>query len=257
MKTYLEEIRKNRPLIHHITNEVTMRDCANICLSLGGSPVMAMDPRESEEVTSYAQALVINIGLLNEDKKLAIKKSISMANKKAIPVILDPVGVSLSKYRREFIKDLLENLKIDIIKGNHDEIKVLSGFEVKNKSLESIEGFEKASDHSLRLARSYETIVVATGEIDLVASNQGQAYLEGGSRLFRDITGGGCMLNTIIGCFASVSKNRLDGTIKALEYMNQVGELAEGKVASLSIGSFLSEIFNTSYQLSKSLTNLE
>ena len=48
----LENVRGKCPLIHNITNYVTVNDCANIVLAAGASPIMSDDPEEVEESTA-------------------------------------------------------------------------------------------------------------------------------------------------------------------------------------------------------------
>lgn len=53
-----EKIQQKRPIIHCITNAVTVNDCANILLAAGASPTMAHHPREVEEITAGTAALI-------------------------------------------------------------------------------------------------------------------------------------------------------------------------------------------------------
>ena len=64
--TCLEQVRKKSPLIHNITNYVTVNDVANIILACGASPIMADEKDEVEEITALCQGLNINIGTLNQ-----------------------------------------------------------------------------------------------------------------------------------------------------------------------------------------------
>ena len=99
-------VKKNRPLIHCITNFVTANDCANILLACGASPVMAEAPQESAEVTAHARGLCLNMGTLTRDKAEAMLSSGKEANRRGIPVVLDPVGIGLTSFRRETAKQL-------------------------------------------------------------------------------------------------------------------------------------------------------
>ncbi|MDD1694987.1 MAG: hydroxyethylthiazole kinase, partial [Methanoregula sp.] len=124
-------VREKRPLVHHITNYVTVNDCANITLCAGGAPVMADAADEVEEMAAIASALVLNIGTLNPVQIESMVLAGRMANDRKIPVILDPVGAGATQYRTKTARRLLDTLDIAIIKGNAGEIGVLAGAEAK------------------------------------------------------------------------------------------------------------------------------
>lgn len=120
------EVRNSRPLIHCITNYVTANDCANILLACSASPVMADEVREAAEITRIAEGLLINIGTLNQQTVPAMFSAGKKANERALPVVLDPVGVGASAYRRDTVGELLEQIHFDIIRGNLSEIRCLA-----------------------------------------------------------------------------------------------------------------------------------
>lgn len=62
---YLDNVRKKTPLVHNITNYVTVNDVANMLLACGGSPIMSDEPDDVEDITSICGGLNINIGTLN------------------------------------------------------------------------------------------------------------------------------------------------------------------------------------------------
>lgn len=121
------ELRTARPLVHHITNYVTINDCANITLCIGASPVMADAPEEMAEMVSLAGALVLNIGTLNSRTVESMLLAGKVAKEKDIPIILDPVGAGATSYRTQTAQMLIEQLSPAIIKGNAGEISVLAG----------------------------------------------------------------------------------------------------------------------------------
>ena len=115
------QLRERRPLVHHITNYVTVNDCANITISVGAAPVMADAPEEVCEMVTFAGALVLNIGTLNKGQIESMLLAGGMANDRRIPVILDPVGAGATRFRTESAQRLLDELKITILKGNAGE----------------------------------------------------------------------------------------------------------------------------------------
>ncbi len=130
-------VRDQRPLIHHITNYVTVNDCANITLCAGGSPVMADALEEAADMAALAGALVLNIGTLNHVQVEAMLAAGTVANERGIPVILDPVGAGATPYRTETTRQLLEELKISVLKGNAAEIGVIAGVKAVVRGVDS------------------------------------------------------------------------------------------------------------------------
>ncbi len=119
----LKELKERRPLVHNITNYVTVNDCANIILALGGSPVMADDISEVEDMVAIASSLVINMGTLSERTVGSMIKAGKRANQLHIPVIFDPVGVGATPYRNKVAQTLLNEIHFAVIRGNMSEIK--------------------------------------------------------------------------------------------------------------------------------------
>ena len=133
----LNRLKNKKPLIHNITNYVTVNDCANILLAIGASPIMADDLKESADITSIASALVINIGTLNERTIESMIASGKKANELNIPVVLDPVGAGASSFRNETTKRILEEIKISVLRGNISEIKFIAGLESEKKGVDA------------------------------------------------------------------------------------------------------------------------
>ena len=104
LKEMLDHVREKCPLIHNITNYVTVNDCANILLACGGSPIMADDAEEAEEITAICGGLNINIGTLNQRTIPAMHLAGKKANELGHPVVLDPVGAGASKLRTNTAK---------------------------------------------------------------------------------------------------------------------------------------------------------
>ncbi len=105
----VDKLRKQRPIVHEITNYVTAESCADVALAAGASPIMADEPEEAAEITAGANALILNLGTLNFNKQIAMERSVAAAKAKGIPIILDPVGVMASKFRLDFALKLLNN----------------------------------------------------------------------------------------------------------------------------------------------------
>ena len=163
IKAVLENTQNRTPMVHSITNNVTINDCANIILAAGGTAIMAQDEREVEEITSHAQALVINMGAVRAQE--AMLRAAKIAKRNGRPVVLDPVAAGASTLRREMCSRLLSENLVSVIRGNASEVRALAaGAEqetgVEASALDSVT--EAAIQASLeKLSRGRTTIVVA------------------------------------------------------------------------------------------------
>ena len=126
LKTAFENLRSRSPLIHNITNYVTVNDCANMVLACGASPIMADDAAEVEEITAICGGLNINIGTLNSRTVTSMLLAGKKANQLGHPVVLDPVGAGASRLRTDTAFRLLREVQFTVIRGNISEIKTLA-----------------------------------------------------------------------------------------------------------------------------------
>ena len=241
----LTNVRKRAPLVHCITNYVTVNDCANILLACGGSPIMADDIREVEEITSICQALVINIGTLNERTIQSMLMAGKKANELGHPVILDPVGAGASRLRTETAFSLLENIQFSVIRGNISEIKTLCGGSCRTQGVDacaadrvSEDTLEEAVTFAKSLAKQTSAIIAMTGAIDIVANDQRAYIIRNGRPMMSRITGTGCMLTCVIGAYcAANSSTLLEAVAAAVCLMGLCGELAQDKTNQLGGGT--------------------
>lgn len=236
-------VRQKRPLVHAITNYVTIRDCANIMLACGGSPIMADAPEEAAGITSGCDGLVLNLGMLNETKKEAMRASAAVAAERGKPVVLDPVGVSASPYRLSFALELLRSMAVSVIRGNASEIRTLSAGEALSKGVDAVlkDDWDRQVKMAKELSLKYSAVTVQTGEIDLVTDGQAACLLRNGTPMMGRITGSGCMLSALTGVFCAASPEDLfDACSCAACMMGLAGEAAAGKAerAGEGLGSF-------------------
>ncbi|TYB31457.1 MAG: hydroxyethylthiazole kinase [Candidatus Mcinerneyibacterium aminivorans] len=229
MKNIFNKIKTDKPLVHHITNYVTVNDCANTTLYWGGLPVMAHSKEEVDDMVELASSLVLNIGTLDKKQMEAMLKAGKKANELDIPVILDPVGVGATSYRTEMAVNLLNELDIAVISGNKGEITVLAGKKGQVKGVESVGKYNEIIKNSKALAQNSSSIVVVSGKEDIV-TNGFQIYkIKNGSKLLGKVVGTGCMLTSTIGVFAGVSDDYFDSTIKAVVSYGIAGEISAEK----------------------------
>ena len=262
IKTYignlLENVRERAPLVHHITNYVTVNDCANITLSIGASPVMADDINEVEAMTSIASSLVINIGTLNSRTVECMIKAGKKANEVGIPVILDPVGAGATPYRTKVAKTIMDNIELAVIRGNLSEIKTLYGINTKTKGVDSLydtsikDELEKGKLLAKDFSKRVGSIIAITGAVDIVTDGKMIYTVENGHKIMSKITGTGCMCSSLIGSYLGTNEDNLLAALSGVVSMGISGELAyESLKEGEGTGTFKVRIMDNIYNLSK------
>jgi len=195
---------------------------------------------------SNADVLLLNIGTPSEEQLSAMMLAQDTANKKGIPILLDPVGYGATKYRNDVVNEILKNGPVSVIKGNYGEISALAGIKGKVKGVDSL-GVQK-SDFYLTLkslSKKHEAIIIATGKEDLITNYDRSAAVSGGNHLLTYITGSGCLLGSIIASVLATGKDLFAGCISGLIAL----KLASEKVKAKEIGSFRVELFNQLFTL--------
>ena len=173
---FLQAVRDQRPLVHHITNWVTIFDCAQVVKCFGASPVMAHAPEEAADMTGIASALVLNIGTLTTEVVESMKLAAAAANRKGIPVVLDACGAGATRYRDQKTLELLDAAKISVIKGNSSEIARVAGLAVETKGVDAGQVAADLREVARALAAKRACTVVITGAEDIVAGD-GKLFL--------------------------------------------------------------------------------
>lgn len=242
IKTYLNNLKEKNPLIHCITNYVTVNDVANSLIAIGASPVMTDEPSESGEMTAISNGLLINLGTLNLNTIKAMQNSIKMANSLNLPVVLDPVGVGASTLRNETAINFLKEYKFSIIKGNISEIKFLNGEKSIAKGVDA--SLKDLNDDVLNrvnlakeLSKKTDAAIVITGKIDVVAFKNEAYLLKNGSSLMGKFSGSGCILGGICTAFLASNTNPLKSAIMGVLTECIAGELVRGKNVLSDMGS--------------------
>ena len=228
LEPILTYIQQEAPLIHCITNPISINDCANILLAIGARPIMAEHPDEVAEITAIAKGLALNLGNITDARMASMKISAGAAKDKGIPFVLDLVGLSCSRLRQKYAKELLQIAVPDIIKGNISELRTLLGLpttpgmgvEAGQKEMVTKENALEYARIFQKQAREYHTLLLATGPIDLVVSSEEAYIIANGSNALASITGTGCMNNVLAGaCLAGVhgiSSQATNNTLAAI-----------------------------------------
>jgi len=255
----LNNVKEKNPLVHHITNYVTVNDCANITLAIGGSPVMAEDINEVYDMVSLASTLVINIGTLNSVSVESMMVAGKRANELNIPVILDPVGVGATSYRTATAKRIISEVKLAVIRGNLSEIKTLYGADSKTKGVDSIDsisenGNERADEKEMAkaLAKELNTVIAVTGAVDIITDGETLYSVENGHKIMAKVTGTGCMCTSLIGSYLGAGDNNLIAAVAGVVSMGIAGEIAfEGLDKNMGgTGTLKVKILDAIYNLS-------
>jgi len=239
----LNKVRENKPLVHHITNYVTVNDCANITLAIGASPVMADDIGEAADIASIAQAVVLNMGTLNERTIPSMIAAGKAANTKGIPVVFDPVGAGASKLRNDTAASIISEVKLSVIRGNISEIKFIAGLSSQTKGVDASENdiarADNAGQTARALAQKLNCVVVISGAVDTVSNGKKIVFVENGHPMLGNLTGTGCMCSSLIGSFCGAAQNEpLASAVAAMMCMGIAGELAYENAGQRGNGSF-------------------
>ena len=239
LKEMLKNVREKAPLIHNITNYVTVNDCANILLACGASPIMADDIGEVEEITSICTGLNINIGTLNERTIAAMLAAGKKANELNHPTVLDPVGAGASKLRTHTAKELLEQVKFSVIRGNISEIKSLylgststKGVDADIADFVNKENLPQTVKFAKEFAKSTGSVIVITSAIDIVADSETAYCIHNGDAMMSRITGSGCQLSAMMAAYISANKeDTLKAALACVCAMGLCGEIAKKRMS--------------------------
>lgn len=230
----LNDLQTKEPLVHHITNTVTINDCANITLCIGAAPVMAEAPEEVAEMVAMAGALVLNIGTLSKAQISAMLIAGRVANDLGVPVVLDPVGAGATLFRTESARQLLTELQVAVVKGNAGEIGLLAGAPGRVRGVDSagLDGDPVAVCKTL--AEAYSCTVAMSGATDIVTDGEQVVLIDNGVPLMGSVSGTGCMVSSIAGAFAAGSRDLACSTTAALAAFGLAGENAARRASGPS-----------------------
>ena len=265
----MQQVKEKEPLVQCITNFVTVNDCANILLSIGATPTMAMDCREVEEAVAKVSALVCNMGAIEhlESMLLAGKE----ANRLHIPVVLDPVGAGGTTLRQEAASLLIQEVQFAAMRGNASEIKAIAGIHSRGRGVDAAKE-DIISENSLQkdieifeeLAKRIHTVVAVSGPIDVITNGEQTMLIRNGCPTMARITGSGCMLTTLMGAFCGANEEQIfEAAALAVAVMGIAGELAEEKRIQNKTGNatfrnaLIDAIFNITAEQIKEKINYE
>ncbi|SCZ95021.1 BZ3500_MvSof-1268-A1-R1_Chr11-3g03550 [Microbotryum saponariae] len=224
---------EHRTLVHHLTNQVVMNDCANLTLALGCSPIMSVVPQELDQLAGYLGCLLLNLGTATLDQVSAQRQAGRAANRVGKLVVFDPVGCGATVHRRGMADQLMDDVRVSVCKGNAGEIGSLLGSkEVKSRGVDSVgKGFADPASVVRDLARREKFTVAMSGEVDYISNGEVVVKLSNGHDYQGIITGSGCMASTAVACFASLPLEK-DETIASRAFLAAVTGITAINVAA-------------------------
>ncbi|MBR5734096.1 MAG: hydroxyethylthiazole kinase [Desulfovibrionaceae bacterium] len=252
MAETLQATKNIRPLVHNLTNMVVMHITVNALLAFGASPIMAHEKAEMDDMLNLASALVLNIGTLDLKTIPAMRMAGSLAKKRGIPTVLDPVGAGASKLRTETSLTLLEEASPAVLRGNASEIMALSGADAKTKGVDSLHDSKDAITSAMLLAERWNCTVSVSGKDDIITDGCRIARISGGSPLMASISGMGCTSTALTAaCVAGARHAGFDaftGAAAAMAAMAEAGSNAAQKANGP--GTFFAHFMDELYALS-------
>lgn len=243
----LERVRRDKPLVHHLTNLVTIYDCANIVKAFGASPVMSHAREEVADMARMASALVLNIGTLDTEFIEAMLLAGKSANEKGIPVVIDVCGAGATRYRDEKCLQILDELDVSIIKGNSSEVARIAGEDVKTRGVDAVDTGADLKEVAGSLARERDCTVVITGKDDIVADGNRAVWVHNGHPMMADVVGTGCMATSVIGTFAAVEPDYVAASVSGLVCFEVAAEFAA--LLAAGPGSFKEHLYDAVYNM--------
>ena len=221
MYAWMDAVQRTAPLVHSITNYVTVNDCANALLAIGARPVMSHDPREAAEITRGSQALELNLGATEYIDAMFL--SGQAAREKGIPRVIDPVGISGSTFRRETLHRMIAELQPTAIRGNYSEIHALLANAGTGTGVDAVVDAAHPALSGDALARGmqdylrtldFPMILVASGREDIIASRDALCFVKNGSPRMSRVTGTGCMATELLAAFLAVADGEEEKTLQ-------------------------------------------
>ncbi len=252
---YYENIQKNKPLVHQITNYVSANNQANITLAVGARPVMAEHPDELEEILAQTDSLLLNIGTIDKKREAVLLRAAELAKHYKVPVVLDPVGVGASRIRKRMVFKLLEIGDVDIIKGNAGEILSLCDIYIDKAAISGVDYISnnkyfnsRVINKFIEFSRKFNVLIVITGQEDIVIGHSYQIRINNGAPLLGKITGSGCMMGSLIASSLAICSNPMIAAVTGISIMDISGQLAAKKARGP--GSFRMHFFDEVANLS-------
>ncbi|MGL4952148.1 MAG: hydroxyethylthiazole kinase [Mycoplasma sp.] len=251
-----KKIKSEHPLVHCITNVVSMNDCANALLAVDAHPIMTDYHKESKDITLQSKVIYINIGTLNKDLIKSTIKSLNCAKENKIPIVLDPVGINVSKCRKKFIKKIIKKYKPTVIKGNLTEIKSLVYDQIIGDGIEASKYYEIESSNVKLIARfcrllssKLESIICVTGKIDIISDHKKTYAICGGHKIMQKVSGSGCILGALLAAAIASGCDNLESCVTMTNLYGLCGQKALNNNLDCGNASFRNFLIDEIYRI--------
>jgi hydroxyethylthiazole kinase len=224
---YVDKIKTDSPIVHCITNHVVSNFQANGLLALGASPIMGEAPEEAADLAMLANALSLNIGTLNNVSVNSMLLAGKAANKKGIPVVLDPVGAGATPFRLSVVKEILDKVQVSVLRCNAGELAAVIGANWQARGVDAGEGNADVRELAKEVAKRLGLIVAVTGKTDIVTDGETSIEIPFGDPIMATVTGMGCLLSSVVAVFLATEPDKpLAATAEALKFYGVAGERA-------------------------------
>lgn len=232
----LQKINLKKPMVHCITNYVVANFTANGLLAIGASPVMADSKEEVAEMASIADALLLNIGTLNERTVTSMILACQSANKHQVPIVLDPVGAGATEYRKSTTYDLLQKVKVDLIRCNVGELAAIADIKWQAKGVDSGSGDTiDVVEIAKKVANKNNCLIIVTGETDVLTDGDKVALITGGNEKITKVTGSGCLLSAICAALLASSTEPFTDLKNLLSEYKQISEKIDAPIGTFQV----------------------
>ena len=243
-----DQVKKSAPLIHCITNPISINDCANAVLSVGAKPIMAQHHDEVSEITCASDAFAANLGNITDTRLKSIMISGITAKEHNIPQIIDIVGVCCSRLRLDFALDYISKVHPDIIKGNISEIRALTGEKYTARSIDADKNDMNLADNIAtvkKLSLKTSAVILASGKTDIISNGREVFLIYNGCDMLPLVTGTGCMLNVLTASYLSCG-DILGAALTGAAVLGIAGEMSSSAAGT---GSFKTALMDNLYNI--------
>jgi hydroxyethylthiazole kinase len=222
----LDAVAEASPLVNAVTNNVTVNDVAQVILHWGGLPVMSDDTREVGDMVAASDACLLNMGTVSEVGEKAMLTAGEAANEADVPVVVDPVGVGSTPTRNRVAARLASELDVAILNGNYGEITSLAGDDAEVRGVESVGEYSDIATTAVACAQTHDTVVVASGETDIVATADAAYEVTAGHPQMGTVVGTGCMLGGSLATLAGATEDATQAALAGTVAFGLAGEAA-------------------------------
>lgn len=240
----IARIRTQRPLVHMITNLVSMAACAQSVKALGASTIFAHDPGEALETAVSADAVVINIGTSVPGVGETLLQVARGCQRAGIPVVLDPVGAGATTYRRRLTRALMATGAITVVSGNAAEVASICGIGAMTRGADAVATDLGPAEIALTASLASDVVVAVSGAVDYIAGARMLVGITNGHQVMGQVVGTGSARSAVLGAFVAVAgSERFRATVTATCAYGVAGEHAAA--CGNGPGYFFADLYNT------------